>query len=140
VLFINLCNTKLKAGKVVNLLGPGLRSRDIRKLVESNMHEVMWDAGGDETSEWILAAFEERAPNQKLEAWFKSKGISESEKILVADAAWSEIKRITWGEFQMQAADYFGDSHLLIIGTDRTWLLEYHPLKIARFGRWFGVN
>jgi len=58
---------------MVNLLNQALRSRDVRKLVEPHLHEVVWDSGVDETSEWVMASFEDLTHIQKLESWLNSK-------------------------------------------------------------------
>ena len=51
---------------MVNLLNPTLRVRDIRKLVEPYLHEVNWDCGAEDTSEWVIASFEDSTHKQKI--------------------------------------------------------------------------
>ncbi|QYK13514.1 hypothetical protein K0I63_03070 [Shewanella rhizosphaerae] len=125
---------------MVNLLNPALRSRDIRKLVEPHLHEVFWDSGVDETSEWVMASFEDDAHTQKLSNWLNSKGVTGSTKVIITDTAWSELRQSTWSSLLNHAADYFNQNHLLIVAEDRSWVMEYASQQIIRFGRWVNIT
>ena len=70
---------------MVNLLNPQLRVRDQRKLVEPHLHEVNWDSGVDDTSEWVVASFEDNIHKQNLITWLNSKSVSDTFDIIITD-------------------------------------------------------
>ncbi|PWS56341.1 hypothetical protein ACNSN2_07235 [Pseudoalteromonas sp. US3C1013] len=125
---------------MVNLLNQALRSRDVRKLVEPHLHEVVWDSGVDETSEWVMASFEDLTHIQKLESWLNSKEISDSIEVILTDTAWSELQQTTWDALLKKPDDYFNQKHMLVVAADRSWIMEYTPQQIIRFGRWVKVT
>ena len=125
---------------MVNLLNQALRSRDIRKLVEPHLHEVVWDSGVDKTSEWVMASFEDETHIQKLASWLSSKKISDSTDAILTDTAWSNIQQIPWQSLLDKPEDYFNQKHMLVVAVDRSWLMEYAPQQIIRFGRWVKVT
>ena len=120
---------------MVNLLNQALRSRDVRKLVEPHLHEVVWDSGVDETSEWVMASFEDLTHIQKLESWLNSKEISDSIEVILTDTAWSELQQTTWDALLKKPDDYFNQKHMLVVAADRSWIMDYTPQQIIRFGR-----
>ena len=121
---------------MIDLLNKELRSRDIRKLVEPNLYKVSWDLGVDKTSEWVMASFEDVTHTQKIRSWLNSKDVSDSTKAIVTDTAWSELQQITWGTLCNNPKHYFSQEHILVVSADRSWILEYAPQQILRFGRW----
>ncbi len=125
---------------MVNLLNQALRSRDVRKLVEPHLHEVVWDSGVDETSEWVMASFEDLTHIQKLESWLNSKEISDSIEVILTDTAWSELQQTTWDALLKKPDDYFNQKHMFVVAADRSWIMEYTPQQIIRFGRWVKVT
>jgi hypothetical protein len=125
---------------MVNLLNQALRSRDIRKLVEPHLHEVVWDSGVDETSEWVVASFEDETHIQKLTSWLNSKGVSGSTKVILTDSAWSELQQTTWEALLKKSEGYFKQKHMLVVAADRSWVMEYASQQIIRFGRWVNVT
>ncbi|KPZ65604.1 hypothetical protein AN392_01152 [Pseudoalteromonas sp. P1-16-1b] len=125
---------------MVNLLNQALRSRDVRKLVEPHLHEVVWDSGVDETSEWVMASFEDLTHIQKLESWLNSKEISDSIEVILTDTAWSELQQTTWDALLKKPDDYFNQKHMLVVAADRSWIMEYTPQQIIRFERWVKVT
>ena len=125
---------------MVNHLNQTLRSRDIRKLVEPHLHEVVWDSGVDETSEWVMASLEDETHIQKLASWLSSKKISNSTDAILTDTAWANIQKITWQSFLNKPDDYFNQKHMLVVAIDRSWVMEYAPQQIIRFGRWVKVT
>ena len=125
---------------MVNLLNQALRSRDVRKLVEPHLHEVVWDSGVDETSEWVMASFEGLTHIQKLESWLNSKEISDSIEVILTDTAWSELQQTTWDALLKKPDDYFNQKHMFVVAADRSWIMEYTPQQIIRFGRWVKVT
>ncbi|MBB1271130.1 hypothetical protein [Shewanella sp. SR44-3] len=125
---------------MVNLINQALRSRDVRKLVEPHLHEVVWDSGVDETSEWVVASFEDETHIQKLTSWLKSKGVSGSTKVILIDSAWSELQQTTWEALLKKSEGYFKQKHMLVVAADRSWVMEYASQQIIRFGRWVNVT
>lgn len=125
---------------MVNILNQALRSRDVRKLVEPHLHKVVWDSGVDETSEWVIASFEDESHTKKLVSWFNSKMVSDSTDVIITDTAWDEIKHTTWQAFLKKPTDYFHQKHMFLVAVDRTWIIEYAPQQIIRFGRWVKVT
>ncbi len=125
---------------MVNLLNQALRSRDIRKLVEPHLHEVVWDSGVDETSEWVMASFEDQTHIQELESWLISKEVADSTEAILTDTAWSELQQTTWNALLNKPDDYFNQKHMLVVAADRSWIMEYAPQQIIRFGRWVKVT
>jgi hypothetical protein len=125
---------------MVNLLNQALRIRDIRKLVEPYLHEVVWDSGTDTTSEWVMASFEDETHIQKLASWLISKRVMESTDVILTDTAWTEINQTTWKALLKNPDDYFNQKHILVIAVDRSWVMEYAPQQIMRFGRWVKVT
>jgi hypothetical protein len=121
---------------MVNLLNPNLRIRDIRKLVEPNLIEITWDEGVDDTSEWILASFEDPEHIQRLNFWLNSKAISGAFELIIIHNSWSNLEYVTWEKLLDNIQSYFNQERTLIIASDRTWVMEYNPQQIARFGRW----
>ena len=81
---------------MVNLLNPALRVRDLRKLVEPHLHEVNWDRGVDETSEWIIASFEDSTHKNNLFTWLNSKSVSNTFEVIITDKAWSNLRYLSW--------------------------------------------
>lgn len=125
---------------MVNLLNQALRSRDVRKLVEPHLHEVVWDSGVDETSEWVMASFEDLTHIQKLESWLNSKEISDSIEVILTDTSWSELQQTTSDALLKKPDDYFNQKHMFVVAADRSWIMEYTPQQIIRFGRWVKVT
>jgi hypothetical protein len=121
---------------MVNLLNSDLRVRDLRKLVEPHLHEVNWDSGVDETSEWVIASLEDSEHRSNLITWLNEKGISDPFEVIITDKAWSNLRRLTWSQFISNLASYFDQDNILIISSDRTWVMEYAPQQIVRFGQW----
>ena len=125
---------------MVDLLNPALRLRDLRKLVENHLHEVRWEHGVDETSEWILAEIEDQRHYQKLIFWLQSKDIEASAKAILVDRTWSELKYIDWSSLWNKPEQYFYQKDVLIVASDRSWVIEYVSRQdIFRFGRWIKV-
>ena len=125
---------------MVNLLNQTLRSRDIRKLVEPHLHEVFWDSGVDETSEWVMASFEDEIHSQNLQSWLNSKNVTTSTGAILTNDFWSKLHQITWQDLLIQPANYFNERHIIVVAADRSWVLEYAPQQIIRFGRWVKVT
>ncbi|MBA6231069.1 MULTISPECIES: hypothetical protein [unclassified Colwellia] len=121
---------------MVNLLNPELRVRDLRKLVAPYLHEVKWDRGVDETSEWVLASHEDNAHKSNLISWLNSKNISGTFEVIITDKAWSNLRYLNWSQLLFGLASYFDQENILIISSDRTWVMEYSPQQIVRFGQW----
>ncbi|MBA6231400.1 MULTISPECIES: hypothetical protein [unclassified Colwellia] len=125
---------------MVNLLNPALRVRDLRKLVEPHLHEVNWDFGVDETSEWVIASFEDSLHKQKLVTWLNSKNVSDSFEIIITDKAWSNLRYLNWSKLLSDLECYLNQENILIVASDRTWVMEYAPQQIVRFGLWAKVT
>jgi len=125
---------------MINLLNSALRVRDLRKLVEAHLHEVNWDFGVDETSEWVIASFEDSLHKQKLATWLKSKNVSGSFEIIITDKAWSNVTYLNWSKLLSDLGGYLNQENILIIASDRTWVMEYSPQQIIRFGVWAKVT
>ena len=125
---------------MVNLLNPNLRVRDIRKLVEPNLIEINWDGGVDETSEWIVASFEDFEHTHRLTSWLNSKAISGTFELIIIHDSWSNLEYVTWENLLENLQNYFSQKSTLIIASDRTWVMEYQPQQIVRFGRWLQVT
>ena len=125
---------------MVNLLNQALRSRDTRKLVEPHLHEVVWGSGVDKTSEWVMSSFEDETHIQKLASWLSSKNISGSTDVILTDTAWSNIQQIPWQSLLNKLEGYFNQKHMLVVAVDRSWVMEYAPQQIIRFGRWVKVT
>ncbi|PKH61685.1 hypothetical protein CXF83_19520 [Shewanella sp. Choline-02u-19] len=125
---------------MVNLLNPELRVRDLRKLVEPHLHEVDWDCGVDDTSEWVIASFEDSVHKQKLITWLKSKSVSDTFEIIITDKAWSYLRYLSWSKLLSELEYYLDQESILIIASDRTWVMEYAPQQIVRFGQWVKVT
>ena len=122
---------------MVNLLNPALRPRDIRKLVKRHLHNVEWESGVDETSEWIIASTKNLKQYQKLISWLYSKNIEASRQAICIDAAWSELSQISWDAICSNPEYIFAQKDVLIVSSDRLWVIEYSSLQeIFRFGRW----
>ncbi|QUY43150.1 hypothetical protein [Acaryochloris marina] len=122
---------------MVDLLNPALRLRDLRKLVEHHLHEVKWEYGVDETSEWILAVREDQGHYQKLTSWLQSKNIEASVKAILVDHTWSALEHIDWSSLRNKPERYFYQKDVLIVASDRSWVIEYISCQdIFRFGRW----
>ena len=122
---------------MVDLLNQELRLRDIRKLVVRNLHEVKWERGVDETSEWIIASVKDQEHYQKLISWLCSKNIVGSFNAILVDRAWSEVKNVHWGSFCGKPEQYFCQKDILVVAFDRSWIVEYaSSQEIIRFGRW----
>jgi hypothetical protein len=121
---------------MVNLINPNLRVRDIRKLVDPNLLEITWDEGIDETSEWIVASFEDPEHTQRLTSWLNSKTINGAFELIIIHNSWSNLEYITWASLLENLQSYFNQETTLIIASDRTWVMEYMPQQIVRFGRW----
>ena len=69
-----------------------------------------------------------------------SKNIEGSYNAILVDTAWSELKYIHWSSLYEQPKQYFYQKHILIVASDRSWIVEYAPQqKIIRFGRWVKV-
>jgi hypothetical protein len=125
---------------MVNLLNPALRVRDLRKLVEPHLCEVKWDCGVDGTSEWVIASFEDSVHKQKLVTWLKSKNVSDTFEIIITDKAWSNLRYLNWSSLLSDLECYLNQENILIVASDRTWVLEYAPQQIVRFGQWVKVT
>ena len=125
---------------MVNLLNQALRSRDVRKIVKPHMHEVVWDHGVDKTSEWVMASSEDGTHIQKLASWLNSKKVAESADVILTDTSWSELQQTTWQALLKKPEDYFNQKHMLVVAVDRSWVIEYAPQQIIRFGRWVKVT
>ncbi len=121
---------------MVNLLNPELRSRDIRKLVEPHLYEVNWDFGVDETSEWVIASCENETYKQRLLSWLSSKNIPRTENTIVTDTGWSTLQHIVWSKLLEKPDEFFNRERVLVIASDRSWVIEYAPQQVIRFGRW----
>ncbi|KMT66049.1 hypothetical protein [Catenovulum maritimum] len=121
---------------MVDLLNPNLRARDLRKLVEPHLFEVNWENGVDETSEWVVASFEEPKHEENLVSWLENKKISSTTELIITDLSWSNLHYLNWSEFLPELPVYFRDQQVLAISSNRSWILEYAPQQIARFGRW----
>lgn len=121
---------------MVNLLNPDLRVRDLRKLVEPHLHEVKWDRGVDETSEWVIASLEDSSHKNKLVNWLNSKNISDTFEVIITDKSWSTLKYLSWSKLLSELSTYFDQENILIISSNRTWVMEYAPQQIVRFGQW----
>jgi hypothetical protein len=121
---------------MVNLLNSDLRVRDLRKLVEPHLHKVSWDRGVDETSEWVIASLEDCDHKSKLVNWLNGKNVSDSFEVIITDKAWSNLRYLTWSQLLADLPTYFDQENILIVSSDRTWIMEYAPQKIVRFGQW----
>ena len=121
---------------MVNLLNPELRSRDIRNLVEPHLHEVNWDFGVDETSEWVIACCENETYKNRLVSWLSSKNIPVSENTIVTDTAWANLQHTTWSNLLEKPDEFFNQERVLVVASDRSWVIEYAPQQVIRFGRW----
>jgi hypothetical protein len=124
---------------MVNLLHPDLRLRDLRKLVEDHLNKVTWERGVNETSEWIIASTNKKQ-NQKhrqnLISWLCSKNIKTSAKAICVDTGWSELKPMQWGAICNNPERIFHQKDVLVIASDRSWIIEYASRQeIFRFGR-----
>ena len=100
---------------MIDLLTKDLRVRDIRKLVEPSLHEVIWEDGSNKSSEWVMASFEDETHRIKLVSWFKSKGIGAETDVLATDTAWSDVKVISWSSFCQSPEDFLSTSRALFI-------------------------
>ncbi|MBU2978524.1 hypothetical protein [Alteromonas sp. C1M14] len=116
---------------MVNLLKQALRNRDIRKLVEPHLHEVVWDSEVDETSEWVVASFEDKTHIQKLTSWLNSKGVSCFTKVILTDSAWSELQQTTWEVFLKKSEGYLGQEHMFVVAADRSWVISLICIQTA---------
>ncbi|MGF1742230.1 hypothetical protein L4C34_14310 [Vibrio profundum] len=125
---------------MVNLLNPALRVRDLRKLVEPILHEVSWDRGVDDTSEWVIASFEDSTHKQKLTSWLKSKNIPDAFEIIITDKAWSNLRYINWSKLLLNLEFYLDQENVLIIASNKAWVMEYAPQQIVRFGQWVKIT
>ena len=122
---------------MVDLLNQELRLRDIRKLVEHHRHEIKWEHGVDETSEWIIASVKDQDHYQKLTSWLCSKDILGSFNAILVDRAWSEVKNVHWSSLCDKPEQYFCQKDILVVASNRSWIVEYaSSQEIIRFGRW----
>jgi hypothetical protein len=122
---------------MVNLLSPELRIRDIRKLVEANLHEVNWERGIDENSEWVLASFENEQYKNRLVSWLKSKNISNTKIAIATDKTWSKLQNTLCIDLLTKPEMIFNKKHSIVVACDRSWVIEYAvEQEVIRFGRW----
>jgi hypothetical protein len=122
---------------MLNLLNPELRVRDIRKLVEPHLHEVNWERGVDETSEWVLASFENVNYRNRLVSWLTSKKLSNTKTAIVTDKTWSKIQTTPCIDLFAKPEMIFNKNNLIVVACDRSWVIDYAAeQEVIRFGRW----
>jgi hypothetical protein len=120
---------------MTNLRHPGLRVRDIRKIISYKHQATKWKQGFDEGSEWVLASLENELHKEKLLVWLSSKNISLSCELLWIEPSYSKVQRMRWGEILSSLECYFGSHAFHLYDIDLQWVLEYSTTQVARFGR-----
>jgi len=117
-----------------NLRNPEIRARDIRKLVSYKSQCLVWDAGCDETSEWVLASIEDDMHTKRLIDWLLSKNINTDNEALLIKSDWKAPTKIKWGDFAANPESFFGNDMFYLYDIDLNWQLEYQVQEIVRFG------
>ena len=87
-----------------------------------------------------MASFEDQTHILELDSWLNSKEVADSTEAIFTDTAWSELQQTTWGALLNRPEDYFNEKHILVVAADRSWVIEYVPQQIIRFGRWVKVT
>jgi hypothetical protein len=113
-----------------------LRVRDLRRLVEPKMQDVVWDAGIDKKNEWIYASTESAAHKAAFVEWLRSKDVDEKEEALLFDSNWTRTRKISWRDLLRDPEGFFCDSPFQAVSMDFRWVLSYMKEGVARFGRW----
>ncbi|MBE0385408.1 hypothetical protein PLUTE_a5324 [Pseudoalteromonas luteoviolacea DSM 6061] len=99
------------------------------------LQSIVWDAGCDETSEWVFASTEDARHKEGLLKWLGSKNIDPSCEVVRVNSLSAEIERIVWSDILKAPELYFSGKEFKIYDVDLAWVLEYAPQEIARFGR-----
>jgi len=68
--------------------------------------------------------------------WLNSKSVSDTFEVIITDKAWSNLRYLSWSQLLSELESYFDQENILIIASNSTWVIEYAPLQIARFGQW----
>jgi hypothetical protein len=113
-----------------------LRPRDIRKLIALHSRDVVWDYGSSPSSEWIYFSFEVQNERARSLEWIDSKCVP-SEATVVLRTYPEHYKFKSWQAIYQQIEQILSYQQVTIIDISFSWILEYHPARIARFGRYF---
>jgi hypothetical protein len=120
---------------MTNLRHPGLRVRDIRKIISCKRQAIKWEQGLDARNEWVFALLENELYKEKFLVWLLSKNIPLSCELLWIDPSYSEVQKMRWGEIVSSLEHYFGTYAFHLYDIDLKWVLEYSTTQVARFGR-----
>jgi hypothetical protein len=120
---------------MINLRHPGLRVRDIRKIISYKHQEIKWEKGLDEKNEWVFVSLENELYERRLLSWLSSKNIPPTCELLWIDPSYSSVQRMRWGEVLSSPQCYFGTHAFNLYDIDLKWVLEYSKTQVARFGR-----
>jgi hypothetical protein len=115
---------------------PDLRLRDIKRILAHKRFDIRWDSGTSEGSEWVYATLEDKAHRERLLAWLRSKGISESADAFLLGDGYNDCTGITWGEILREPDRFFNGRKIMVVSKDLDWRLDYRQSCVARFGRW----
>jgi len=118
-----------------NLRNQQLRTRDIKKLVTYKFQSIIWDKGCDSTSEWVLTSIENEEYKDRIIIWLQSKNISSSCECVLVKNNWTELKRLEWCAVLENPKHYFCNESFHLYDVDLSWVLEYEPQEISRFGK-----
>lgn len=121
---------------MIDLRNPALRVRDLRRIVQPKLHEVVWDAGVEEKNEWVYASIESDIHKRRLIDWLTSKPVDEGSEALLFDPGWTQVKRIVWRDILQRPEEFFCGSDFHCVNIELTWILDYMKTGVARFGRW----
>ena len=115
---------------MLDLTNHSLRTRDIRKIVEQSAINIQWDEGFDTDNEWV------HLDDVKTQTWVHSKKIDSSELLFCTDPSWSHTAIESWYQVTSNLDELLDKGFSKFISRHRLWLLEVHPIKVARFGYW----
>lgn len=121
---------------MTDIRNPQLRVRDLRRLVESALHEVSWEAGVESKNEWVYASLESEIHRRRLLDWLRSKNIGEKEEALWFDPGWAQTRKVSWQNILNQPEAFFANEPFQLVSLDLDWVLGYMKEGVARFGRW----
>ncbi len=117
-----------------NLRNPNLRTRDIRRVISYKYDQLKWDKGFEENNEWVFTSIESSKNKENLIMWLNSKCIEKYNESLLVSSSCKEPKRITWGKILEKPENYFTENEFTLYDVDLSWVLEYAPQGVSRFG------
>lgn len=115
---------------------PDLRLRDIKRILAHKRFDIRWDAGTSKESEWVYAALEDDVHRERVLAWLRSKGISESAEAFMLGDGYNDCTEISWGDILREPERFFDGRKIMVVSKDLDWRLDYRQSCVARFGRW----